>query len=50
MVESHRKKVFEKKHGKKYQFSEVLGQNVTGNEALSFRFLGLYFLKNGGCQ
>ena len=28
---------------KKSQFSEVLGQNVTGNNVLSFRFLGLFF-------
>ena len=28
---------------KKPQFSEVLGQNVTGNLVLSFRFLGLFF-------
>ena len=26
---------------KKSQFSEVLGQNVTGNKVLSFNFLGL---------
>ena len=30
---------------KKSQFSEVLEQNVTGNEVMSFRFLGLFFLK-----
>ena len=30
---------------KKSKFSEVLGQNVTGNKVLSFRLLGRFFLK-----
>ena len=30
---------------KKSQFSKVLGQKVTVNKILSFRFLGLFFLK-----
>jgi len=31
---------------KKYQFSEVLGQNVTENKVLNFRFPGLFSLNN----
>jgi len=30
---------------KKFQFSKVRGQNVNGNTVLSFRFLGLFFVK-----
>ena len=30
---------------KNYQLSEVLGQNVSGNKVLSFRFLGLFSRK-----
>jgi len=47
MQESHRKKKFlekipgNKNFGKNSQFSEVLGQNDTGNKVLSLRFLGL---------
>jgi len=33
---------------KKSQFSEVQGQNATGNKVLSFRFLGLFFLQSYG--
>ena len=36
------KKPRNKKFGKKSQFSEVLGQNVTGNIVLSFRLLGFF--------
>ena len=49
--ESHREKQFLdkkpgiKNFGKNSQFSEILGQNVTGNTVLSFRFLGRFFLK-----
>ena len=30
---------------RKFQFSKVLGQHVTGNKVLSFRFRGLFFPK-----
>ena len=45
------KKIFWKKNleiktlVKVSEFSEVLGQNVTGNKVLSFRLLELFFLK-----
>ena len=40
------KKVYGKKTLiKKFQFSKVRGQNVNGNTVLSFRFLGLFFVK-----
>ena len=52
--ESHREKQFLdkkpgiKNFGKNSQFSEILGQNVTGNKVLSFRFLGLFSQNNMG--
>ena len=33
---------------KNSQLSEVLGQNVTGNKVLSFRFLGIFSYDNLG--
>ena len=47
MSESHKKQFLKKKPGnknlgKKSKFPEVLGQNVTGNKVLSFRFLELF--------
>ena len=48
---SWKKKPGNKTLVKKSQFYEVLGQNVTGNKVLSFRFLGHFFLKEyWGCQ
>ena len=37
------KKPGNKNFGKKSEFSEVLGKNVTGNKVLYFGFLGLSF-------
>ena len=45
MYKSHRKKVLEKNNWI-LKFSEVLGQNVTGNKVLSFRFLKVGFPRN----
>ena len=43
---SQEKKFLEKRpEVKSPQISEVLEQNVIGNKVLSFRFLGLFFLK-----
>ena len=39
------KKPGNKNFGKKSEFSQVLGKNVTGNKVLCFEFLGLFFLK-----
>jgi len=39
------KKPGNKNFGKKSEFSQVLGKNVSGNKVLCFGFLGLFFLK-----
>jgi len=39
------KKPGNKIFGKKSEFSQVLGKNVTGNKVLCFGFLGLFFPK-----
>jgi len=40
------KKPGNKNFGKKSEYSQVLGKNVTGNKVLCFEFLELFFLKN----
>ena len=36
------KKTWKKNFGKKSEFSQVLGKNITGNKVLCFGFLGLF--------